>query len=62
MELLELTIKEVEQKLLKGDVKVMGWVAMGMLSFKIHPAKYYHLYKPRPLRFSTPSRGRVSKY
>jgi hypothetical protein len=39
MELLELTIKEVEQKLLKGDVKVMGWVAMGMLSFKIHPAK-----------------------
>jgi ADP-ribose pyrophosphatase len=34
MELVELTIKEVEQKLFQGEVKVQGWVAviaMGML-------------------------------
>ncbi len=28
MELVELTIEEVEQRLLQGEVKVMGWVAM----------------------------------
>jgi len=28
MELIELTIEELEQKLLQGEVKVMGWVAM----------------------------------
>jgi hypothetical protein len=28
MELVEFTIEEVEQKLLQGEVKVMGWVAM----------------------------------
>jgi ADP-ribose pyrophosphatase len=37
MELIELTIEEVEQKLLEGEVKVMGWVAMiavGLLYLK----------------------------
>jgi hypothetical protein len=28
MELVELSIEEVEQKLLRSEVKVMGWVAM----------------------------------
>jgi len=37
MELVELSFEEVEQKLLQGEVKVMGWVAMiamGLLSLK----------------------------
>jgi ADP-ribose pyrophosphatase len=37
MELVELTIEEVEQRLLRGEVKVMGWVAMiamGLLYLK----------------------------
>jgi ADP-ribose pyrophosphatase len=39
MELIELTIEEVEQRLLQGEVKVMGWVAMiamGLLYLKAH--------------------------
>jgi ADP-ribose pyrophosphatase len=39
MELVELTIEEAEQKLLQGEVKVMGWVAMiamGLLYLKTH--------------------------
>jgi ADP-ribose pyrophosphatase len=42
MELVELTIEEVEQKLLQGEVKVMGWVAMiamGLLYLKSHLKK-----------------------
>ena len=42
MELIELTIEEAEQKLLQGECKVMGWVAMaamGILYLKLHPAK-----------------------
>jgi hypothetical protein len=37
MELVELSIEEVEQKLLRSEVKVMGWVAtivMGILYLK----------------------------
>ena len=37
MELVELTIEEVEQKLMQGEVKVMGWaamIAMGLLFLK----------------------------
>jgi ADP-ribose pyrophosphatase len=40
MELVELTIDELEKKLLQGEVKVMGWVAMiamGLLYLKSHP-------------------------
>jgi ADP-ribose pyrophosphatase len=39
MELIELSIEEVEQKLFQGEVKVMGWVAMvamGLLHLKKH--------------------------
>jgi ADP-ribose pyrophosphatase len=39
MELVEFTIEEVERKLLHGEVKVMGWVAMiamGLLYLKEH--------------------------
>jgi ADP-ribose pyrophosphatase len=39
MELVELTIEETEQKLLQGEVKVMGWVAMiamGLLHLRKH--------------------------
>jgi len=39
MEFVELTIEEIEQKLLQGEVKVMGWVAMialGLLYLKRH--------------------------
>lgn len=42
MELVELTIEEVEQRLLQGEVKVMGWVAMiamGLLYLKEHLKK-----------------------
>jgi ADP-ribose pyrophosphatase len=38
MELIELNIEEVEQKLIRGEVKVMGWVAMiamGLLYLKL---------------------------
>jgi ADP-ribose pyrophosphatase len=37
MELIELTFEEVEQRLMRGEVKVMGWMAMiavGLLYFK----------------------------
>jgi len=37
MELVELTVEEVEQKLFQGEVKVQGWVAivaMGLLYLK----------------------------
>ncbi len=39
MELVELSMEEAEQKLLQGEVKVLGWVAMlalGLLYFKEH--------------------------
>jgi ADP-ribose pyrophosphatase len=39
MELVEMTIEEAEQKLLQGEVKVMGWaamIAMGTLYLKSH--------------------------
>lgn len=39
MELIEMNIDDVEQKILQGDVKVMGWVAMvatGLLYLKLH--------------------------
>jgi ADP-ribose pyrophosphatase len=44
MELVELTIKELEKKLLQGEVKVIGWVAMiaiGLLYLKSHLKKQY---------------------
>jgi hypothetical protein len=42
MELVELSIEEVEQKLLRSEVKVMGWVAMvalGILYLRLHAVK-----------------------
>jgi ADP-ribose pyrophosphatase len=39
MEFVELTIEELEEKLLQGEVKVMGWVAMiamGIIYLRLH--------------------------
>ncbi len=41
MELVELTAEEAEQKLMRSEIKVMGWaamIAMGLLYLKLHPA------------------------